>query len=135
MANDEAYVIDLCDRVLGGMAVRHHCFDFLRGDTGRALPVDAYYPDLSLVIEYHERQHFEAVTFWDRKPTTSGVSRGQQRAKYDQRRRDVLPQRGITVVELCSTDFECNGSKRLLRLCPKDEQVVRAKLAKWAKAC
>jgi hypothetical protein len=135
MGKDEPYVIDLCDRVLGRKALRQHRFDFLRGDTERPLPVDAYYPDLSLVIEYRERQHFQAVTFWDRKPTISGVPRGQQRLMYDQRRRDVLPQHGITVVELCCIDFVCNGRKRLSRLCSKDEQVVRAKLAKWAKAC
>jgi hypothetical protein len=47
MAKDEAYIIDLCDRVLGRKAVRQHPFDFLRGDPGRPLRVDAYYPDPS----------------------------------------------------------------------------------------
>jgi hypothetical protein len=45
----EAYVIDLCDRVLGLTAQRQAKFDLLRGDAapgkeGAKLPVDAYYP-------------------------------------------------------------------------------------------
>jgi len=50
-ASDEHYVIDLCDELLGVPAERQYRFDFLRGDTGVSLPVDAYYPDLNLVIE------------------------------------------------------------------------------------
>ena len=127
VAKDEAYVIDLCDRVLGRKAVRQHCFDFLRGTTGRQLPVDAYYPDLKLVIEYRERQHSESVEFWDRKSTVSGISRGQQRALYDKRRRELLPKNGLTLVEISCADFECNSRKRLLRVQDRDEAVVRAK--------
>lgn len=131
MAKDEAYVIDLCDRVLGRKAIRQYRFDLLRGDTGRQLPVDAYYPDLKLVIEYWERQHTEDVAFWDRKPTVSGVPRGQQRAMYDQRRRDVLRQSGIAVVQLSFSDFGCTGRKRLRRLPIQDEEIVRIRLARW----
>ena len=49
--SDESYVIDLCDEVLGELALRQHTFDFLRGDpsesclSGKKLPVDAYYPN------------------------------------------------------------------------------------------
>jgi hypothetical protein len=124
-------MIDLCDFALGQHALRQHRFDFLRGDTGRTLPVDAYYAHLNLVIEYRERQHFEAVEFWDKKPTASGVSRGQQRRIYDQRRRDVLPKNGMTLVELCCTDFKCTSAGRLLRLPDLDQAVIRAKLCSW----
>ena len=60
--SDELYVIDLCDSVLNRKARRQQRFDFLRCDPGRSgvcvqLPVDAYYDDLSLVVEYWERQH------------------------------------------------------------------------------
>ena len=44
--SDEYYVIDLCDEVLGRKASRQHRFDFLTGDTGKRLPVDAYYEEL-----------------------------------------------------------------------------------------
>jgi hypothetical protein len=103
--SDESYVIDLCDEVLGAPALWQHRFDWLRGDArpgkqGARLPVDAYCPKRQLVIEYRERQHTEAVPFMDRRMTLSGVERGAQRAIYDQRRRDLLPQHDITLVEL-----------------------------------
>lgn len=81
-ASDEAWIIDLCDAVLGQKALRQHRFPFLLGDPNRRgrkahLPVDAFYPDLKLVIEYHECQHSKPVRFLDRRPTVSGVPRGQ----------------------------------------------------------
>lgn len=60
-AGDESYVIDLCDEVLKLKALRQHRFDFLTGDSGAKLPVDAYYPSLNLVVEFKERQHTEEV--------------------------------------------------------------------------
>ena len=97
---DETYVIDLCDDVLRAKAIRGHKFDFLRGDPdGRGvrhrLPVDAFYPTLDLVIEYHERQHSEATPFFDRRVASNGMTRGKQRRLYDRRRLRVLPKRGI----------------------------------------
>lgn len=77
--SDESYVIDLCDEILKQMAFRQHRFDFLRGDSGAKLPVDAYYPSLNLVIEFKERQHTEEVKLFDKRQTVSGVGRGEQR--------------------------------------------------------
>jgi hypothetical protein len=131
MPKDEAYVIDLCDYVLGLIASRHHLFDFLRGDTGRKLPVDAYYASICLAIEYRERQHWEAVHFWDCKQTASGISRGRQRQRYDQRRREELPRHGVELVEFDYHEFKHDGNKRLLRTAEDDERIVRAKLALW----
>lgn len=115
--SDEFYVIDLCDEVLGAKASRQHKFDFLRGDgtPGRQLPVDAYYPELNLVVEYRERQHTESVALFDRKATVSGVSRGEQRRIYDKRRRDVLPKHGIRLVEISYSDLKHDSRKRLVR--------------------
>ena len=81
--SDETYVIDLCDEVLGTVALRQHRFDFLRGDAGPGkqgmrLPVDAYYPELQLVVEYCERQHTEAIPIMDRRMTVSGVDRARK---------------------------------------------------------
>lgn len=133
--SDESYIIDLCDRILECSALRQHRFQFLRGDKGHLLPVDAYYPKLRLVIEYRELQHTEGVALWDKKPTVSGIPRGPQRAVYDQRRRDILPQHGIDVVELSFTDFKCDGSKRLLRNESDAETVIRKMLARWITQC
>jgi hypothetical protein len=133
--SDESYVIDLCDEVLGARASRQHRFDWLRGDArpgkrGARLPVDAYYPEQQLVIEYRERQHTEAVPFMDRRVTLSGVDRGAQRAIYDQRRRDLLPQHRITLVELSYADFAHDQNKRLLRRRDEDLAVIRQALAR-----
>ena len=136
--SDETYVIDLCDEVLGMLALRQHRFDFLRGDAGPGkqgtrLPVDAYYPELQLVVEYCERQHTEAIPIMDRRMTVSGVDRGTQRAIYDQRRRDILPQHGIELVELSYVDFAHDKNKRLCRRRPEDLAVLRQALAKWTR--
>ena len=132
---DESYVIDLCDAVLGQTARRGHRFDFLRGDvsrTGRraALPVDAYYPDLKLVIEYHEQQHSTAAPFFDRRATPSGVSRGEQRKYYDDLRRKLLPQHGIELVVLDYREFSHDRRGRLLRV-PEDRKVIEDRLRRY----
>ena len=96
--SDEAYVVDLCDAILEEPASRQHRFDWLVGDPGRngarrTLPVDAYYADHRLVVEYRERQRDEAVAHFD-KPgvlTIGGVRRGIQRRIYDDRRAAEIP--------------------------------------------
>lgn len=127
----EDYVIDLCDFVLQLKAKRHHRFDFLRGDPGKSgrcatLPVDAYYEELKLVIEYHERQHTEAVPFFDRRP-----GRRDQRRRYDQRRRDVFAQQNICLVELGYDLFQLNGRKQLKRIAASDKAIVRKQLSQF----
>lgn len=125
--SDESYVIDLCDEVLGIKASRQHTFDFLRGDgtPSRKLPVDAYYPELNLVVEYKERQHYETVAFFDKKMTVSGVSRDEQRRIYDQRRKDILPKHGIQLVEISFEDLKHNNRKRLIRDRQNDLVAIR----------
>lgn len=103
--SDESYVIDLCDEVLNSVSSRQHRFDFLKGDTGVKLPVDAYYKDFNLVIEFYERQHTESVPLFDRKMTVSGVTRDEQRRIYDKRRKLILPQHGINIVVISYSDF------------------------------
>lgn len=128
--SDESYIIDLCDEVLKLKALRQHRFDFLKGDSGTRLPVDAYYPSLNLVIEYKERQHTEAVNFFDKRQTVSGVGRGEQRAIYDQRRRDVLPKFGIQLIEFDYSEFEHTRGKKLVRSREDDLKVIRTRLRK-----
>lgn len=127
--SDEYYVIDLCDEVLGRKASRQHRFDFLTGDTGKRLPVDAYYEDLNLVVEYYERQHSEPIPYWDKKMTASGVTRQEQRKIYDERRKIILPQHGIALVVINYFDF--GTSKRILRNKAYDIKVVRNLLKEY----
>ena len=93
--------------------------------------MDAYYPDLKLVIEYRERQHTEEVRFFNRRPTVSGVNRGEQRKIYDQRRRDELPAHGITLLEIGYEDFEHDRAKRLLRNVEKGCVILKKKLERY----
>lgn len=137
---DEKYVLDLCDRILGFKSKRQHKFDFLLGDPnkqGKAakLPVDAYYEDFRLVIEYREKQHSEAVAFFDKKDTLtlSGVDRGEQRKIYDERRRKVLPLNGILLIEISYSDFKHDKAKRILRDDELDHKIVAEKLKKFVK--
>ena len=129
---DETYIVDLCDETLGLKAQRGHRFVFLLGDPGicgrqSRLPVDAYYAELNLVVEYHERQHSEPVPAWDRRMTVSGVTRGEQRRIYDLRRNEVLPRHGITLLVLTYRDFEHDSSKRVCRA-PSDHLIVQQRV-------
>lgn len=138
MRNDEAYILNICDYVLQSTRSRQHRFDFLRGDSrtnrrGRNLPVDVYYEHLNLVIEYHERQHFEPVPFFDNRITCSGVTRGEQRRIYDQRRRTILPQFEIEIVEFAFSNFTCHANGRLVRNELDDETIIRNRLEQYCR--
>lgn len=129
---DETYIVELCDDILGHQASRGHKFSFLLGDPGKdgrrvRLPVDAYYSALNLVVEYHERQHSEPVPFFDKRIVASGITRGEQRRKYDRLRKEILPQHGIVLVEFGYQDFEHDANKRLRRVA-LDREAVRQRL-------
>lgn len=121
--SDEYYVIGLCNEALKMTASQQHHFDFLRGDKGTLLPVDAFYEDLNLVVEYYEKQHTESVAFFDKKETISGVDRGTQRRMYDEKRKIELPKHGIKLVVINYSDF--GTSKKLSRHHDTDLEIVR----------
>jgi hypothetical protein len=128
--SDEAYVIDLCDEVLGEAALRQRTFPWLCGDpgnNGRAvrLPVDAYYEGLGLVVEYRERQHDEPTPFFDRRPTVSGVGRGEQRRLYDLRRESEIPEHGLRLAIIKPGDVHADSRGRLRRDRERDIVAVR----------
>ncbi len=137
--SDESYIIDLCDEALGKKGLRQHKFDFLRGDPGKngrqgvELPVDAYYKNLKLVIEYKEKQHTEEVKHFDKpdKMTVSGVHRGEQRKIYDQRRREVLPKQGIELIEISYDDFNYDSRKKIVKNKTADLKTVQKLLVKY----
>ena len=129
---DEHYVLDLCDTILGLTSARQHKFDFLIGDTNAKslavrLPVDAYYDELKIVIEYRELQHTESVKFFDKadRMTISGVHRGEQRRIYDEKRRNLIPQHGLTLIEISYLDFNHSKQKRIIRNEKEDTQILK----------
>jgi hypothetical protein len=132
---DENYVLDLCDKVLDSISSRQHKFDFLLGDKNKngiatKLPVDSFYENLKLVIEYRERQHTECVTFFDKpnRKTISGVHRGEQRKIYDERRRQVLPKNKINLIEFSYSDFNYDKQKRIIKNSELDLEIIKMKL-------
>ena len=133
--SDEAYVIDLCDEILGESALRQHCFGWLVGDVGRngkrrKLPVDAYYPNQGLVVEYRERQHDQPVAHFDKPDvmTVSGVHRGEQRRIYDRRREIEIPAHELRLVIVAPSDLVSDRRGRLLRDRESDLMTLRAAL-------
>ena len=117
------------------MALRQHRFAWLQGDPDprgrtRDLPVDAYYPDHYLVVEYRERQHDLPVPHFDKPDvvTLSGVPRGQQRRIYDRRREVEIPAHGLRLVIIKPSDLSANGSGRLRQDRAADLPVVKTLL-------
>lgn len=131
--SDEHYVLDLCDQVLGIPARRQQRFDWLRGDPsptrsdGSTLPVDGYWPQPGLVVEFQEEQHSQPSPFFDRRQTVSGVGRGEQRRLYDERKRIVIPAHGLRLVVIKKAVFTLK-SKRIARDRARDVAVVREHL-------
>lgn len=122
--SDEAYVIDLCDEALGERGQRQHRFPWLVGDAGTRLPVDAYYPEPGIVVEYRERQHDEPVAFFDRRETVSGVHRGEQRRLYDERREQEVSKHGLRLVIIRVADLDNDRGRKLRRNHAHDRDVI-----------
>lgn len=132
-ASDEHYVLALCDEVLGMHGRRQARFDWLRGDPsparplGTRLPVDGYWRDIELVVEFQEEQHSQRSLFFDRRQTVSGVGRGEQRRIYDERKRRLIPDHGLYLVVIEKSEFVVR-SKRIARDHSRDIAVVRDRL-------
>jgi very-short-patch-repair endonuclease len=58
------------------------------------------------------------------------VPRGEQRRRYDERRADLLPRHGYSLVVLEVDEFAHDRAKRLLRI-PEDQAVVSRRLASF----
>jgi len=129
--SDEHYVLNLCDDILGVRASRQHRFEWLRGDlspksgTQSYLPVDGFYEPLNLVVEFAERQHNAPVKLFDQRQTVSGVSRGEQRRIYDERRVELIPQHGLRLVVIPAAAFVLKRH-RIVREWERDLQIVRS---------
>lgn len=92
------------------------------------LPVDGYWPDLQVVVEFQEEQHSQPSPFFDRRQTISGMGRGEQRRRYDERKRTLIPEHGLKLVVIEKSAFSLK-SRRIARDRTRDLQVVRRHLA------
>jgi len=118
--SDEFYLVNLCDELLKEKASRKHTFDTLvgklhkKGKTRTKLPLDAYYEDLKLVIE-----------FFEKKETNESSEREAQRKFYDQRKKDVLEKKEIRLIDINYALFECDENDRLVRNKANDCRVLK----------
>jgi hypothetical protein len=89
-----------------------------------ALPVDAYFPDFNLVVEYMGQQHFHANPLMDRRP-----GRRDQRRQYQERRVEVLREHGIKLIRVRYdeqlTDQMARAKLREVGLLDEDDRVIR----------
>ena len=118
--SDEFYLVNLCDELLKQKASRKHTFDTLlgrlhkKGKTRTKLPLDAYYEDLKLVIE-----------FFEKKETEESADREAQRKFYDQRKKVVLKKKEIQLIDINYALFECDENDRLVRNKENDCRVLK----------
>ena len=134
--SDENYILNLCDELLNDTSSRQHRFPFLLGDFHKdkksrtKLPVDGYYHDLNLVIEYREKQPTEETPKLDKLAvkTISGVSREEQRKKYEKRRREVLLRKKFNLIEINYYAFEYDDDMKIIRNKEKDIEIVKVLL-------
>lgn len=124
--SDEFYLVNLCDELLKEKASRKHTFDTLvgrlhkKGKTRTKLPLDAYYENLKLVIEFFKKN--------DSKDTDE---RTAQRKFYDQRKKAVIEKKKIKVVDVNYALFECDEHDKLVRNKEKDCTVLKAVLKEF----
>ena len=118
--SDEFYLVNLCDELLRQKASRKHTFDTLvgklhkKGKMRTKLPLDAYYEELKLVIE-----------FFQKKETEESADREAQRKFYDQRKKDTLEKKEIRLIEINYALFDCNEEDRLVRNKENDCRVLK----------
>lgn len=95
--NNEQKAIELVTSILKAKEVQKNkgAFDWLRGDKGTKLRVDAYFPKQDLVLEYHGAQHFLPNKLMDRRP-----GRAEQRRKYTELRKKLIPLHGLKLLEI-----------------------------------
>lgn len=127
----QCYVTELLEAILG-LAEIEKRFDWCRGDTrrdggrGRTLPFDAVWESRKLIVEIDEKQHGGAVAIFD-KPgqlTVSGVHRGEQRRRYDERKAALAASHGYRLVRVNVSMFG-RSARRLLHKDAGDADLVR----------
>lgn len=131
--SDEKYVLDLIAELLNEKFEWQKTFDSLRGDQGKLgrrykLPVDAYFEQHNLIVEYREIQHYKPVTIMDRKLTVSGISRGEQRKLYDLRKEKWAHESNIDFFAVSYLDLDHRSSGKLKRTTELDRSTLESLL-------
>lgn len=124
--SDEYYLVNLCDEILGEEASRKHTFDSIvgnlhkRGKGRTKLPVDAYYEDLDLVIEF-----FKAQPETQEELTEEEKARNEQITYYDELKKKRVLKMEFHFVEIKYSQFDLNASGELIRNTENDVSVLK----------
>jgi len=126
--SDENYLINLCDELLGKEASRKHTFDTLvgnlhkRGKGRTKLPLDAYYKDLKLVIEFFRQT--STVSELDEKEQ----ARIAQIKYYDELKKEAVLAKSMRYMKINFAQFECDENDKLIRNTENDKIVLKGVL-------
>lgn len=126
--SDEYYLVNLCDELLKQKASRKHTFGTLvgnlhkRGKGRTKLPLDAYYEDLKLVLEFFEKN--VATDELDEKEQ----ARKAQIKYYDQLKKKAILNKKLRLIEINYALFECNDANKLIRNTENDRLVLKGVL-------
>ncbi len=126
--SDEYYLVNLCDELLKQEASRKHTFDTLvgnlhkRGKGRTKLPLDAYYEELKLVIEFFRKN--EASDALDEKER----ARREQIKYYDGLKKKAILNKGLRLMNINYALFELDEADKLVRDTEKDIVVLKGLL-------
>lgn len=128
--SDEIYVLDLVAEIIDENYIGQMKFDTLLGDPGksgqrRKLPVDAYFPEVNLIVEYREKQHSQSVNIMDRRMTISGVHRGEQRKLYDLRKEKWAEDNNLKFLSISYNNLVHRTNGRLKRSIEEDRILLK----------
>lgn len=123
--SDENYLLNLCDELLDKKASRKHTFDTLvgnlhkRGKGRTKLPLDAYYQELKLVIEFFQKEkNFEDL---DEKEQ----ARITQIKYYDELKKEAVLNKKFRYMKINFAQFQCNENDKLIRNTENDIIVLK----------
>lgn len=123
--SDEFYLVNLCDELLEQEASRKHTFNTLvgnlhkRGKGRTKLPLDAYYENLKLVIEFLRKdKDFDALD-------KNEQARMIQVQRYNQLKKKAIVQKDLRLIEINYAAFECDEAGKLIRNEAHDKLILK----------
>ncbi|MBL4746438.1 MAG: hypothetical protein JKY08_08720 [Flavobacteriaceae bacterium] len=127
--SDETFVLNLCDEILNQTAVRKFTFDFLLGDMHKnsksrtKLPIDAYYKELKLAIEFegYFKEEVAKEGFLD-------STRASKIDIYKQRKKDYLEKKEIKLITINYKSFDCDENGAIDREATNIPLILNGKL-------
>ncbi|WP_299260226.1 hypothetical protein [uncultured Aquimarina sp.] len=123
--SDEYYLVNLCDELLKQKASRKHTFNTLVGNLhkkgkGRTkLPLDAYYEDLKLVLEFFRKNEITDELDEEEK------ARKAQIKYYNQLKKKAILTKKLRLIEINYASFECDAENKLVKNSESDRSVLK----------